>query len=497
MNDWLQLRNAALLGTDRAPFTPTAGEGPVGALLAHLPPGTHEAALLAAAALYTQYQRAGFRPPQEATPLPQPAPPDDVSPISEQAALHLAQMLDGRFSEALPEWLAQVQAIGQRVRPQWLPRLLTQGAQQPALRLPIVQVIGERGRWLAAWQPGWQYASITPEPSQWEVATGAARLLLLQQIRQTDPAQARALLQSTWQSEKAEDRVAFLTCLEARLSQEDEPFLESCLDDRSKKVQITAVDLLARLPQSQLVGRMIARAQGLLAVKGLLRPAFAITLPNQPDDAWQRDGIQPGKAPAPLQMGEKAWALCQMLACIPPTFWSERWGKSPDALLALAARSEQRQLLFEAWRRATLRHPQQEWAAALIAQGAAAFELVNALPAARREPCITGLVQAKAFSDSAMLFDWLRACQQPWSVAYGRLVIRHVQQHIAKPPPLDRQVWLALSDFARYFPIQLLPEAQAAWRPHAETAVAWQSRLDQFMELLTFRQEMLAALAAA
>lgn len=497
MNDWLQLRSAALLGTDRAPFTPAAGEGSVGALLAHIPPGNQEAALLTAAALYTQYQRAGFRPPQETTLLPQPAPPDDVPLISEQAALHLAQMLDGRFSEALPEWLAQLQTIGRRVLPQWLPRLLTQGAQQPALRLPIVQVIGERGRWLAAWQPGWQYASITPDSAQWEVATGAARLLLLQQIRQADPAQACALLQATWQSEKAEDRAAFLTCLQAGLSQEDEPFLESCLDDRSKKVQMTAADLLARLPQSQLVRRMIARAQELLTVKGLLRPNLTVTLPNQSDNVWQRDGIQPGKAPAPLQMGEKAWALCQMLACIPPTFWSERWGKSPDTLLTLATRSEQRQLLLEAWRRATLRHPQQEWAAALIAQGAAAMELVNALPAVQRERCIIGLVQAKAFSDSATLFDWLRACQQPWSVAYGRLVIRHVQQHIAKPPPLDRQVWLALPDFARYLPIQLLPEAQAAWQPHAETAVAWQSRLDQFMELLTFRQEMLAALAAA
>lgn len=496
MNDWLQLRNAALLGTDRVTFTPVAGEGLVGALLPQLPASNQEAALLAAAALYTQYQRAGFRPPQEVTPLPEPAPPDEMPLISEQAAYHLAQMLDGRFHEALPEWLAQVHAVGRRVPPQFLPRLLTQGAHHSALRLPINQVIGARGRWLAAWQSTWQYASVTPDPAKWEVATGAARLSLLQQIRHADPALARALLQSTWQSEKAEDRAAFLTCLQAGLSQEDEPFLESCLDDRSKKVQETAADLLARLPQSQLVRRMISRVQGLLTVKGLLRPTLSITLPNELESGAQRDGIQPGKAPAPLQLGERTWALCQMLACIPPTFWSGRWGKSADDLLTLAMRSEQNQLLLEAWRRATLRHPNSEWAVALIIRGAAASELVNALPSTQREPCIMELVQARAYPDNETLFDWLRACRQPWGVAYGRLVLNHVQQQITKPPLHDRQVWLALPEFARYFPPQLISEAQAAWQLHPETAVAWQSRLDQFMELLTFRREMLAALTA-
>lgn len=496
MNTWLQLRNAALLGTDRTPFTPLSGDDPVEALLPHLPTGNQEAALLTAAALYVQYQRAGFRPVQVAAPLPEPAPTDNAPFVSEQATYHLAQMLDGRFSEVLPEWLAQVRILGQRVPAQWLPRLLTQGVKQTAWRLPIIQVIGERGRWLAARQAAWQYASITLDPAQWEVTTGAGRLLLIQQIRQSTPAQARSLLQSTWQSEKADDRAAFLGCLQAGLSPDDEPFLEACLDDRSQKVQETAANLLACLPQSQLVRRMIGHVQGLLTIKGLLRPTLVVTLPDPPDAVRRRDCIKPGQAPASLQLGEKAWGLCQMLACIPPTFWSEQWGKSPDALLTLATRSEQSQLLLEAWRRATVRHPHQEWAAALIKQGAVAEELIRALPSAQREQCILELVKANAYADSTRLFDWLRLCQEPWSVDFGRLVLKLVQQFIAKPPSSNGRVWLALPEFARTFPLQLLPEVQTAWQPHPETADTWQNRLEQFMELLTFRHDMLAALTA-
>jgi hypothetical protein len=267
-------------------------------------------------------------------------------------------------------------------------------------------------------------------------------------------------------------------------------------------VQDAAADLLAHLPDSQLVARMTSQVLPLLILTGLVRPSLQVTLPDKLDDAMQRDAVQrdairPGKAPAPLQLGEKAWALCQMLACVPPTVWSKQWGKSPDSLLAMAARSEAGDLLREGWRRATLRHPQVEWAGALIAHGAEARELIDALPPAQREPCIMALVQAKAYRDSATLFIWLGACHQAWSLNYGRLVLNHVRQQMSQSSSSDWRMTSILPDYACYFPPQLLSEAEAAWQPHPDTAAIWQPRIKQFMDLLYFRQEMLAALKSA
>ena len=41
---------------------------------------------------------------------------------------------------------------------------------------------------------------------------------------------------------------------------DDEPFLESALDDRSREVRQQAADLLTRLPDSRLALRMAERA---------------------------------------------------------------------------------------------------------------------------------------------------------------------------------------------------------------------------------------------
>ena len=57
----------------------------------------------------------------------------------------------------------------------------------------------------------------------------------------------------------AETRAAYVEALGVGLGPEDEPFLESALDDKSRQVRAEAVRLLATLPASRFAGRMTAR----------------------------------------------------------------------------------------------------------------------------------------------------------------------------------------------------------------------------------------------
>jgi len=91
--------------------------------------------------------------------------------------------------------------------------------------------------------------------------------MVLGQLRRSDPAQSRDLLQKTWIDDPADQRAEFVKLFIDGLSPTDEPLLESMLDDRSKQVRIAAADLLVRLPHSQLQQRMIARASSLLTFK--------------------------------------------------------------------------------------------------------------------------------------------------------------------------------------------------------------------------------------
>src|SRR5262249_3150418 len=155
------------------------------------------------------------------------------------------------------------------------------------------------------------------------------------------PLNARELLASTWQQEPPEDRAAFLASLEVGLSMDDEPFLESTLDDRRQTVRQKAAELLARLPDSRLVGRMIERLTPLLTVpagQSGLWPSLrrqrslhlAVGLPEACDEAMVRDGVDPRPH---AQHGERAGWLVQMLAIVPPSTWCRTWDATPAEIV--------------------------------------------------------------------------------------------------------------------------------------------------------------------
>jgi hypothetical protein len=150
-----------------------------------------------------------------------------------------------------------------------------------------------------------------------------------------------------------------VAALAAKLNMDDEPLLESALDDRSKEVRRAAAELLTGLPESRRAQRMLARALPLLAwipaekprMLGLRQgqPArLEIALPDACDQPMIRDGIEP-KPPADRQdLGQKAWWLFQILRTVPPAIWSRRFNIAPAELIEAAARGEWHALLHEA-----------------------------------------------------------------------------------------------------------------------------------------------------
>ena len=113
----------------------------------------------------------------------------------------------------------------------------------------------------------WQFAAGAREDPRaiWETGTPEQRVSAIRRMRETDPGGARELVGTTWKSDGADERAKFVEAMRTSLSPDDEPFLEAALDDRSKQVRSAAADLLARLPQSAFVERMIERAEPLLA----------------------------------------------------------------------------------------------------------------------------------------------------------------------------------------------------------------------------------------
>ncbi|MCC7207365.1 MAG: hypothetical protein IT323_08665 [Anaerolineae bacterium] len=358
---WRALATAALMGTERAPFAPPVAAGGLGSALAAIDPSNPERALLDSAALLVAYRRAGALPGPAGAESPSGSPPEPLPPAGERAANALETVLRSPMAFRLvQEWCRLADEAGVRTPDQHLPALLDLAARNPDIVPSLPGGVGARGRWLAAYNPAWRLLALEPgrEGDAWATGNRATRLFALQMARQRDPDAARMLLQSTWKTEPADDRLRFMQIMERGLSLADEPFLESALTDRSKGVRILAAALLSQIGDSRLAARMADRLRPLIRFDRA-SGRIQVALPEACDAEMQRDGIQL-EPPVP-DLGEKTWWFAQMLRCVPPRVWVAELGAPPGALIAAAERSIWKPPLLESWTEAALAHADADW----------------------------------------------------------------------------------------------------------------------------------------
>ncbi|MFF8473262.1 DUF5691 domain-containing protein [Streptomyces sp. NPDC015414] len=444
---WEELVTAALLGTGRRPPAAAAGrEAPV--------------ALLDDAAVATVRRRAGLRPGQAAR-RPEPAPGDPRPALPAAAARRLATLLADRsggtgggrrgsspdLMELLPQWLAAADAHGYAAPAQALPALLDAARGRTDLRPAALAFAGPRALWLARLNPDWRFAlraapgggAALPDAGDdeavrrlWHEGLFAERVALLGALRAGAPAVARELLEGTWPTERAEDRLMFLDSLRAGLSADDEPFLEQALGDRSRNVRATAAELLSSLPGSALAGRMAGRAAACVAVdRTAATPTLVVEAPHECDPGMERDGVA---ARPPTGRGERSWWLAQLVEAAPLPIWPGRLGgRTPEQIVALPVADGWQGELHAAWCRAAVRQRDAEWSKVLLGSpsapeaggpGAVSLaeraKLLAALDAGERADWVAGFIATHGLSEA---FQLLGVCAVPWAAPLGRAVV--------------------------------------------------------------------------
>jgi hypothetical protein len=370
-----QLDAAAVLGVDRL------GQAPEVAL----PPRIKAAAsrfdgaarLLAMAAGLAQFTAAGALPTRvDASTMPTPDERAD-DPAPPGVARVMRRILDEE-PLLLPECLALLATARRTVPHEALPPLLEHAASHRTTRTSLSQVLGGRGRWLAALKPEWGFAAdahVHPQPpadaaAQWETASIAQRASLLRAVRAADPGLGRSLIEQTWDADTSADRAQFIAALEIGLSLDDEPLLERALDARQAE-RSAAASLLARLPGSALSARMAERLAAIITIHtskaGMLRRSTPPTLeadpPEAPDKPMRRDGVD-GRAIHGL--GKRASVLCKVAALAPLDTFAGRTGLAPASLVEAARSSDWWDALRAGWLEAACQRDDAIWTRALI-----------------------------------------------------------------------------------------------------------------------------------
>lgn len=503
MGQLLPLIRAALLGTQREPLPAPPPETRLADLMANLNGVEPEAILLSTAGALHLSDLAG-QLPRRAPPLPAGAVPsaEDLSPCGARARQRLAAMLDGRFPSLLPEFLKALAQASHRVPDELLPAVLDYGVKAAALRPLILPALGQTGRWLAAQNPAWSYAS--PEADTWD---GVAKIWqsgnadqrggLLIQLRATRPEWGLTLTQTTWKSERPLVRNKFIRMLETGLSVTDEPFLEAALDDRDSTIRRYAGELLARIPNSRLMQRMTAYAPAVMHWSPDEDSPIAITLPEPIPPEMVRDGVLP--TTVGMTSNARRARISVILGAIPLAHWEAVWKASPDAIARAALASSWPRTVIRGFILAATRQRSAVWAQALLIgdnYSADVIRLASLLPPQELEHLICRADESGQSLDGGLVVRLLHQwSSSPWSFEVSRRWIdalaRHIQQlSSAKPPGMILR--MVVKAFGRCCPVALTDEAASALLPTVQPESIWWGMIQEAIAMLRFRQAMLA-----
>lgn len=390
-----ELLKAALLGTYRYELAEPEAAGGLQSLYTKLYEKSGETdaphQLLSLAGVYFFRHRVGTQPLQvlggEREAVAGAANgPETQPPCNTLASQNLAALLWGYSPDLLSEFLSVLAATNQRIPDQYLPTVLARGAKTTNVRSLILPVLDHTGRWLAAQNPEWSYATAlaaTDEGARGLLQTlpHAKRQSFLRQLRHSDPALARKILQSQWKSTVNADRATYIKVLNDGLSLEDESFLEQALDDRNSVVRRKAAELLAMLPGSQLCSRVTERAEGFLNWEPESENRIVVRFPKEITPQMVRDGVMIRKLRDESRV--RAYLMKEIVGAIPLSHWTTTWDASPDEIIAATRSSRWPRTLKQAFVIAAERQRDIEWAKALLANdnyGVSTIRLINLLP---------------------------------------------------------------------------------------------------------------------
>ena len=373
---WAALQRSSLVGVDRLPVPAALLSGADASLAptrqalesALQPPATSTAAqVLRASAVAAVLERAGWTPGAQirlSQSLTLPALPAAESRHAPQSVLLLTLMkdvLEHGPRDLLAPMFQRLNEVGMRLSHELLVPALNEGRQSVELRAWLTPVLGERGRWLAALNPQWAYASGVQETANaeqiWQEGSIDQRVALLRDERAHDASQARTRLEGSLKELSAKERAPMVMALEISLSIQDEPLLEKLLTDRSKEVRESAARLLSRLPQSAHSQRITAWLQAMLSQGS--KGEWQIEPPEEGHKDWERDGI--ALQPPAYIKGVKAWWLQQMVELAPLDFWMQQLGMTPEQLWEWSRRSDWKTALRQGWLAALRDQPDVRW----------------------------------------------------------------------------------------------------------------------------------------
>ncbi|MBC7904321.1 MAG: hypothetical protein H7Y27_12905, partial [Gemmatimonadaceae bacterium] len=425
MKFWDSIIDTAMIGTSRR--QPDTGLFPTD-LAAHFKDQNEtkdqEELFLQLAAFASSYRKSGILPPKQEINF-SPAATEENKYCPSEATSVLRDILSEEKKSLLAYWLKNCHRSNQIVKPDLVPVLLELGTKHPRLKSVIAACCGKRGVWLAALNPEWQYSQNQSDEEIWDTGTPEQRRDLLTEKRSIEPDKAREMLQQIWQQEDANQKMIFLEILHKNIGDNDTAFLESLLNEKSKKVKESGLQLLKRIPTSAVVQSFENALASAVQLKKEKRLVFTKTslhyqLPDSIHDKIYQLGID--KLSNIKDLSDEQFVIIQLTELVPVSFWEKHLAMGPPEIIDLMQKDELGKKLLPPLVKAITRFHDSKWAEHFTKHSSVFF--IDLIPLLNSEEQERHTIRHfDEFPESMIMHQISRETE--WSLPVARKIIRH------------------------------------------------------------------------
>ena len=209
--------------------------------------------LLEALAVYAPLLKAAILIPKSTeSEFPKKHPEETLEPCPEEASQLFIKIKAKEEFLLIEEFINLLLDNNWRISEELLPDLMDLGIKQKEFRKSISKIVGERGKWLVAFNPEWNYILENQLSADFDFMTASRRerIAYFSELRNSQATESIAFLSEIWKEEDAQSKVEFLKCLEISLGNQDLKLLELAVKDSRKEVRTAALALLMKIPDS-------------------------------------------------------------------------------------------------------------------------------------------------------------------------------------------------------------------------------------------------------
>ena len=497
MKAWEEIVNKALLGSEKASLTSVDLPAEIAAEFQVEESPEKEDTFLKIAALAYQFRQGGALPMKVTHATLAEAAPELLPYCSGKANAILKTLIGEELIALLGFWLRLCLSKQQLAHPEMIPSLLTIAERRKEFRHDILNVAGERGKWLCSLNPDWNFHAVNTDIEKvWSDGSAEERKELLRILRNVDPEKGRNLLGSSWATEGANEKVSFLEILKINISAVDLPWLES-LKEKGQKVNAAIVEALKLIPTSAIVGeyqQVLSACVNLKTGKALLgminKTEVVINESFAFPDSIFKTGIE--KLSSNKNVSDAKHIIAQLMMAVPPSFLVDHFRRTPEEIIELFQKDKQTAFFLPAVAIASVRFNDKLWTTKIFdkAEKDVVSSSIATLLSGLKDDERNRYAQKYFDEHPAEIIQLMLTNDTEWSLELAKMVLKFTAREVYQ---YNRQFY---KQAIALIPVNILDHLDSFTPVEEQKKPYWQTQRDELARLLNLKQQTLQSFNA-